>query len=459
MDVLSIILVVSLYPFIPILYFLLKHEGNNPRKGVYFGVSLDKEQAKISELQHITTEYNRQMKMFLWITLLMSVPMFFVPWVSVNYAYWCIWLLVVCVVFFIPFGIANKKLKELKHLKGWYAGEEDVSLTEIKVAGKIRKLKWYHFLVPTLICIGLLIWTIAFPRDEMGVLPIIMAATFGAVTLMFAAMGILMDKQKTEIISTDSDVNVNYARAVKNIWKNFWILLVWVNTIYTGGMLFSLLWEDGLSVMFWILTALYTMASIGLLIWAVQKKSRLDRTYEDKMDVKLRGDDFHWIWGMFYYNSKDKHIMVNKCVGTGTTINLATAAGKGTAIFLLLTLLCLPISSIALLVDEFTPIHLLIEENRVIAYHVEEDYSILLDDIEETELLTELPKIRKNHGTNTDYLLEGNFRIRGEGVSCKVFCNPQNTLFIRLETEDEIYLFSGFDDEETRLVYEAIQTN
>lgn len=456
MDVISIILVVSMYPFILIMYFGLKSEGHEPRKGVYYGVSLDKEQAKAPEIQQITTEYNQLMKKFLWITLLMSIPMFFIPWFSINLTYWCVWMLVICVIFFIPFGIANKKLKELKHQKGWSTGEEQPSFTEIKEAGRIRKVKWYHFLLPVLISVGIFVWTLLRPDDGREALLVIMAGTFGSMTFMFWGLAVWMDKEKTGIVSTDSDVNVNYARARKNMWKNFWVFCAWLNVIYMGAMLFCLVQEEGLSVAFWLLTGLYTLATIVLFIWLMRKNTALEKCYEDKMDIKIQDDDSHWIWGMFYYNPKDKHSMVNKRVGLGTTVNLATALGKGTVILVVVALLSLPVMCVWVTLEEFTPIRLVVEENQVIARHLKENHNISLDTVVDAELLTELPKMSRNHGTSMDHLRKGSYRVKEEGVSCEVFCNPQNNLFIRVETEEEIYLFSGFDDEETRQVYETI---
>ena len=70
--------------------------------------------------------------------------------------------------------------------------------------------------------------------------------------------------------------------------------------------------------------------------------------------------------------------------------------------------------------------------------------------------MTQLPKMSRNHGNSLDNLLEGSYRVKGDSASCEVLLNPQNGIFIRVETEDEIYLLSGFDDAETRQVYEAM---
>ena len=456
MNILNLIFVIVMYPIVFAFYFCLKKEGHEPRKGIYYGVSLNKEQAKDEALAEITNTYQKQMKGFLWISLLMPWPILFFPWFSLSLSYWCIWFFVVCVIFFIPFGIANKKLKELKLEKGWTTGEKLPSFTEIKEAARIRKVKWYHFLAPVLISIASVVWAVLWPQDGKEALMISMAITYGSMTLMFWALAVWMDKEKTSIVSTDSNVNVNYSRARKNMWKNFWMAMVWDNVLCLVGILFFLTQGLDFGMIFWIFFGLYLIATLSLPIWVWKKNRSIEKRYEDKMDIRVEDNDACWIWGMFYCNPKDKHTMVNKRVGLGTTVNLATPVGKGTLVILIVTLLSLPAICIWVTMEEVTPIHMRVEDNTLVVRHLREKFHIALEDVQETELLTQLPKMSRNYGNSLDNLLEGSYRVKGDSASCEVLLNPGNGLFIRLETEDEIYLFSGFDDAETRQVYEKI---
>ena len=222
------------------------------------------------------------------------------------------------------------------------------------------------------------------------------------------------------------------------------------------GMMMGVAYDTKLTLAFWLIMGLYILATVILYVWLMRKNNALEKHYADKRDIKIQDDDAHWICGMFYYNAKDKHTMVNKRVGLGTTVNMATAVGKGTVLLVFVTLLSLPIVCIWCMVVEFTPIHLVVEENQLIARQVTEDYNIPLHSVKEVELLTNLPKMSRNHGTSLDHLSKGSYRIKEEGTYCKVFCNPQNNCFIRVETGLEIYIFSGYDDAETQAVYAAI---
>lgn len=451
----GLILMVCVYPFVFIMYFLVKNDGMNKSNG-RFGVTLSKEQQKAPEVEQISAEYCKQMKYIFWVLMLTHIPIIFIPWFSIMITFWMIWVIASCFVFFIPFGIANVRLKELKLRKGWKEKQEQPVYVEMKDAGRLRRVKWYHFLPQSILSLGIFAAGMAiYGETNLAVMPILIGS-FTGTTLLFGIMAVWMDKQKTQIISMDSDVNVNYGRAKKNLWKNFWVICSWINVVYTVSMFWALDSNGRLSNMFWAGIILYSVITVMLLFWLFKKKNALDIRYQDKMDMALIDNDDNWLWGMIYYNPKDKHSMVEKRVGIGTTINVATPVGKGFMIFIGGMLLLVPILCIWLILTDFTPIHLRIENNQLVAGHLKDDYVILLPGIEEVELLTELPKMSRNHGTGMDTLKKGSFRVSEEG-SCQVFLNPQNGVFLKLEAYGKTYYLSGYDDEETMRVYEELK--
>lgn len=451
---LALILDVCMYPFVFLMYFILKNEAT-PKKNLYFGITLNKEQAETPEVAEITKAYNKQMRVLFWIMILAPIPMFFIPWVSVFMSAWMLWLLASVVCFFVPFGVANKKLKVLKTEKGWKKTENAPVLTEIKSAGKIRRVKWYHFLPPCVASLGIGAWALVANRGERMEAVSILVGSFAVITFLFWAAAVWMDKQKTQIVSTNSEVNVNYARAKKNLWKNFWVACAWVNTVYMVSLLFALDVNAKLTKTFIVATVIYTVLTVLLLAWMIKKKKKLDETYQEFMDVVLPDDDDNWIWGMCYYNPKDKHTMVEKRVGIGTTINMATFAGKALAVFCSILILAIPVLDVWMMLTEFTPIQLEIANDRLVASQIDEDYSIPVIIMEDVTLLSELPKWSKVSGIGMDELQKGTFRIPEVG-RCEVFLNPQNGLFIRFEAAGTTYYMSGVDDEETREIYEML---
>ncbi|MBQ8822603.1 MAG: hypothetical protein IJZ82_08175 [Lachnospiraceae bacterium] len=455
MNFIALFLVIMLYPFILLMYFLLKNDAT-PKKNIYFGVTIDKEHKKDPDVEQIVEKYNKRMKHYLWVLLLTPIPLMFIPWFSIFLTGWMLWLLATCFAFFIPFGIANKELKELKVTKGWNHPQQLPVYVEMKSAGNVRRVKWYHFLPQNVLNVVIVFWTLSVYAQPANTAMRLLVYSFATIAPLFWFVAVWMDKQKTQIISMNSDVNVNYNRAKKNLWKDFWVICSWVSVLYMLSIPFALTKSGQLTGIFWAASILYTLVTLALLFWMIKKKNHIDSTYSESMHEAFTDDDSHWLWGMIYYNPKNKHSMVEKRVGIGTTVNLATPVGKGFTIFAVLSLLSIPAICIWVILLEFTPIALTVSGDRLVATHLREEYSISLDGIQNAELLTELPRMSKNHGTSMDTLKKGSFMV-SEGERCTVFLNPESALFIRFEAFGETYYFSGNDAEETRFVYEAIQ--
>lgn len=452
----GLILCVSLYPFVLIMYALLKNEAKS-EKGIYFGVTVPKEHRKNPEIEAITQWYNRQMKHCLWLMLVFPLPALFLPWDSIVMAVWMLWMTISIVIFFVPFGMANTKMKEVKSSQGWQGEVARNMEAEMKSAGKIRRVKWFHHIPQCVISVILPVWTICGDFGTRRTPLFIMLITFAGITFLFLGMAVWQDRQKTQIISSDSDVNVNYNRAKKNLYKNLWVFCSWINVAYMVCMIFCVDEWGRFTDMFWWATGVYAVGTLLPVIWMVKRKLALDKTYETKRNrVASEDNDDNWIWGMIYYNPRDRHSMVEKRVGVGSTINMATSGGKAMVVFLALTMLSLPIISIWVIMLEFTPIHLVADQAQIVGNQLRQEIVIFMPAIEEAELLEELPKMSRNSGTAMENLRKGDWSVREEG-NCTVFLNPQNELFLKIETPSTRYYLSGMDDEETTEVYEAIQ--
>jgi len=449
------IMTICMYPFVMIMYGMLKGEAS-PKKGRYFGVTLSKEQAKAPEIAEITKRYNKQMnRIFLWLMVL-PIPALFIPWFSIWFTFFSLWFLYTLVGFLIPFFKANKNLKELKSEKGWQSEGEVPVYVELKEAGSLRTVKWFQFLPQCLISVVIIIITIQVCQPRNRVSMGILQGTFAGITFLFWAAALWLDKVKTQVISTNSDVNVNYNRAKKRIWKKLWIACAWVNTGYMGVIL-ALISKDLFRKHFLVSSLIYAAVTALLAWWALKKQSDLQKKYRDKMDITVVDDDNHWLGGVFYYNPKDKHFSVEtRCLGTGTTMNLAKPVAKFFAGLFILVMLQFPVISVWIIMEEFTPIELRVEDNMLIGEQIREYISIPLYSIKDVELLPERPGMSKNSGVGMETVCKGDFYVKEEKNDCEVFLDPRNDLCIRVETSMEIYYLGGFDDAQTKEVYEIL---
>ena len=406
---------------------------------------LTKENAQTPEVKRIIADCSRSIKRDFVVLMLVPVPMLLIPWFSIFLSFWLLWLLIGIFIFYVPYVRANKRLKELKQEKGWKKESVCRIAAEIKSAGKIRKVKWYHFAPPCFFSIILFIVSLFEFAKAGEPMFCVMTGIFAAITFLFWGIAVWMDRQNTQVISMDSALNLNYARAKKNLWKKLWEGCACLNTAYLAGILLSFDKELRITALFWWISAIYTIATMVLLVWILKAKERLDAAYFADGEMVETDDDDCWIWGLFYYNPADGHTMVEKRVGVGTTMNFGTPKGRmaGALLGLLggIGILSLPVICIWVILLEFVPIKLSVEDGKLIAGQIRVDYSIPADSIQDIALLEELPRLERVSGTSMDELKKGNYRIAEVG-RCQVFLNPQNSIFIRLEAEGTVYYLS-----------------
>lgn len=455
----QIIFGVSMYPVLLILYFVMRGLGDT-KNGFCFGVRLEPEQRADEGVQAVITGYRKELKWVSIVLAIIPVITFFIPYFSICITIWMIWLLAVIAVPYIPYMKAYRAVLARKLACGWGKThtEGERKLVELKSAGKVRRVRLAPFLPPIAFSTAAAVWSLVVPqRKELPVMSVTVVI-FAVTTLMLYGLAVWMDHQKTEVISEDSEVNLNYARARKNIWKNFWLAGAWLNTIFTIFTAASLVWFE--RVMSWILwgsigyTAVITVFAFIL----YRSLMQVDRKYAGIRQFADSDDDAHWLWGgMVYYNKNDRHILVNRRVGIGTTFNMATPFGMGITLFgIAVLIITIPVCCGLMLVEEFTPISLTVKNGVLVAEHWKVEYEIPLDDIIDVELFQEHPRWSKVNGTGMENLSKGTFRIRNEG-NVEVFLNPQNSEFLCIETADGIYWMSDIDDDGTLEIYNLLE--
>lgn len=454
--VVQIIFFITMYPMLFILYFVMRGVGD-AKNGYSFGLRMKAEWMKDTKVQEIVQQYRKELLQTTLIFAVIPLVTFLIPYFSISFTIWMIWLLAAIAVPAIPYVGANKKLRELKRARDWAKSSGATNRTEIKQAGKVRRVRVIPFLVPTIISAAAAVLSvIEFNGKGFAGLSAIVI-TFALCTPLFYGVAVWMDRQKIEVISDDSDVNLNYARAKKNIWKNVWLMIAWVNTVFTIFIAMTLHVDEMAVGGILIGTIIYTIIVVGVLFWGWKRQQAVDARYQAKRDAaEQEDDDEYWLWGMFYYNKNDKHVMVNQRAGMGTTMNMATPVGMGMTIFGVgLLIFIVPLSCLWLILEEFTPIQLAVENQVLVAEHLHVEYEIPLEDIETVTLVEETPAWSKVSGTGMDALCKGTFHIRNEG-DCEVLLNPQNAIFLQIKTADETYYMSTPEDELTKALYKEL---
>ena len=462
--ILNIVLLVAMYPMMmAVCYFM--YNSMKPKNGFAFGCTVSTVRMKDETLKEIEREWATEMKRNIVITALLPFTAFFVPYVSIQMTIWTLWTFVLIALLEWPFIKANAKVKDLKRGMGWYDKENPEEFIELKAAGEVRRVKIGVFMVPVAVSMLAVAVVYGLTFVENGIIKNVgYVQDFALIILMLALLNLLflwmaqwMDRQKTEVISTQSDVNINYARAKKNIWKDFWLQSSWVTTVYVWVCALSLIFSARFDLAVLAGCVVYTFVVMALAVPVMRKIKAVEARYEKERDIIVDSDDDrYWMWGLIYNNPKDKHTMVSQRVGMGTTVNIATKAGKVWWGISVIVMLSLPVLLGWLIFEEFTPISLSISEDELHASHLKLEYELPIAKIENLELVEELPKTTKVVGSAMDTLVKGSYRIKGTGEKCILFLNPENEKFLRFEVDGQVYYMSGFDDEETMKVYEGI---
>lgn len=455
--VVQIIFFVTMYPILFLMYFFLRPAGAF-KNGYCFAVGMKKEWMEQQEVVEIQKCYRQQTKRQLLVLALIPFVTWVFPGFSIPLTVWMLWLVAVCILPMIPVARANARLKRWKRAQGYSTSVLSQTYTEMKNAGTVRSVKLLPFLFPMLLSGAVAAVSLNyFRRREILVYGGVVVA-FAMLTVLCYGMALWMDRQKTQVISSDSDVNVNYTRAKKSLWKNTWLGMAWMNTGYTAVTAVLFVFDRStLGLLIWA-TLVYTAAQIGFVLLHMKKNDRIDVCYEEKREepYDAAAEDDAWIGGVIYYNKKDKRTIVSQRIGIGTTTNLATTTGKVLdMIGLVMIVVVIPFCCIWVMLEEFTPLQLAVEGEALVAQHLGTAYELPLTDIEEITLIEELPPLRKLSGNGMENIYEGTFR--NEGERCEVFLNPQNGVFLQIETAEETYYMSAAEDAVTKEIYENVR--
>lgn len=461
----NMLMLVAMYPMMMIVCFVM-YTSMKPKNGMAFGCKVSEERMKDESLKEIERKWAAEMKRNTIITALIPLTAFLTPHMSIQITIWTMWCFVLIVLLEYPFVKANGRVKEIKRSKGWYDPEKTEAYIELKAAGEVRRVKVKTFLTPFIVSMLAVVVVYGLAFFGNGIVKNTgYIEGFGIIIWMFALLNLFflmaaqwMDRQKTEVISTKSDVNVNYARAKKNIWKDFWLQSSWITTAYVWLCAASLILQVRFDLAVLWGSIFYSLIVIFLLFPLIKKLKEIETCYEKERNIEEENDDDrYWIWGMIYYNPADKHSMVTQRNGMGTTFNMATTVGKVWAVVGIIGILICPFFCGWVIFEEFTPISLSVKEGEVHANHLKTEYELPVEEIEVLELVEELPKMTKSVGSAMETLLKGRFIVRGTGEKCELFLNPQNEVFLKIEMEGKTYYLGGRTDEETMAVYQMLQ--
>ncbi len=434
----NLFLVICMWIFLPIVYVSMR---NNTvcKKGLILSVTLPPEGQRDEEVQVYVAQFRKRLLWTaVWLTAAL-LPALLFPRVSVVITWAVVWMLAAMFVIFWVYAKGYAGLKAIKRRRGWKTGKPQPAMeTEPLKLPKPIRTGWF---VPPMILSVLPVISCIF--DVLDPAWKLLLTVNAAVCLFMTACSLaiygLIFRQKPDVVDDNPDRTAALTRVRRYNWTKTWLLMAWLTGAYSVAV-----WI-GQGKGYFAMTMVYTAAILAVTL-ATEFAVRRAQHRLNGDTVPVVDEDDYWIWGQFYYNPHDKKTFINERVGMGMSVNYATPAGKAVAVFAVVVLLAMLPLCAWLIADETAVTELSVSSEAIVAQHRNTVYEIPLEDIQDMQLLDQLPPAAKLWGSGTDRLLKGKFSVEGYGAAT-LCLNPQATPVLVIQTAGEIYFFSGAEAE------------
>lgn len=436
---------------IPLMFWQLNNETKF-KKNIALGVTLPYVGRTHPQTVELLAKFRRVLR-WTCLGLLVSVLVLALLPMStgLSLTIWLIWIDVAMVLPVIPYVKYHKKLKALKKEQGWYPEVPRTRVVNLTAAAQQQKrVSPVQFLLPLAVSMAPLVWAVI-QQDWL------MSAMFLTGPVCVALFWVLYRwamRRRAETVDDNENLTQTLTRIRRKAWRRCWVWGSWFMAGVNLSMWLSLyqpVW--GLLVML-ALTVVFLVLAVGLEFHLRHQQERL--TAQSGQDTYVDEDE-KWIWGMFYYDPNDTHLVVNNRIGMNTTVNLAKKSGRiilgATAVLMLL----LPLFGVWLMAEEQSPVTLTLTENTLEAKHGWDDYEISLDDVAQVQLLQEEPVgLRRIAGTAMDSVLKG--RYKSDAYDKLTLCmDPRTGPWLLITMEDGTSYLVGDGSERVEEIYLQMQ--
>lgn len=412
---------------------LLGNEAR-PKKNIIVGVTLPYEAQVDPAVGELLASYKKQLRRTAWLLTVPALPCLFVRSAGLSMTLWFIWIIAACIAPNVPYIRCNRALAQMKAERGWRRQGGEKAVIDLRAAAEeMRWLSPLWFLPPLLISLVPLLF-----QRPLWWLWLLDA---GMVVLFYVCYRFLY-RSRTEMADGDTERTIALTRIRRYNWGKTWLICAWATGAFNLGLWLTL---DRI----WLCMAVILLYSLVVCLAVLGIEMRVRRLQERLTDGSGRDfwvdEDEHWIWGMFYYNPNDSHLLVNARVGMNATFNFARRSGQVIAALVLALLLACPLIGVWLMGMEKAPVELSVTDTEIAGSHFSSRYTVPLAEIESAELLEELPPIRRSAGTALSTAKTGAWTSEEWGrFTCCI--DPRQGPWLLLRTVDgQLYLFGCSD--------------
>lgn len=249
------------------------------------------------------------------------------------------------------------KVKEEKRQRKWTAGKKEKVIVDLQFRRDLEMVSGMAFLLPMLITAGLFFYTLSLYSSLPEQIPVhwgpsgiadrftektrFTSISLLLVLLVLQTMFYFINRSMKESGAKIRASSRKHSRQRELIMRKYGSVVLFIATVSTSLLFSNLqlsiihrelggaLWVMGLLIGFLILL----MGAIAFYIVQVAKAGTDLEDLPADPGVNDADDDRHWKAGMFYFNSEDPSVLVEKRFGIGWTVNFGNL--KSWLIFLL----------------------------------------------------------------------------------------------------------------------------
>ncbi len=401
------------------------------KKNIVMGVTLPFEARNNPQVNTILENTKKSYSNLFLIFTIINIAGFFIKDITISMICWAIVFMLILILPILLFIRTNQKLKKLKLENGWTIKTSQQVRVNVSTIIEYKKPNIATYILPIFICIGFILI-----QKNMW---FVHTLSLIIVIISFLVSSFLYRK-KSETVDNDTKLTNTLSFFRYNIWKKVWIVGAY-QAMFISISVWLFTFSDIFAISM-IITSSLVCASIIICLEMQTRKLQESLTLESGKDYYVDEDDY-WIWGMFYYNPNDSHIMINQRVGVSSTFNLATKTGKFMSILSAGLLIFTMILVVGIALEDKSPINLQLKNTSIVCSSGSTEYEIDFDEIEEIQLLETLPNdLFRTNALGSQNLYKGSFY--GSGMdNLKIIADPKTPPYIKIKTTDERYYIFG----------------
>ncbi|ATD55709.1 PH domain-containing protein [Clostridium chauvoei] len=435
-------------------FYINNQSAAKNNNNILLGVTMPFEGIKNKKVLKIILDYKNENIKFTTLSFVVLLPILFMSYISFQFLYLFLWVLVIIYGSNRVFLKYNYKLKELKRKNNWFISKKYLLTIDTEVSRMKDKMpiSWLWF-IPSIIISIMPIGFSLINRKILGTPDIVISLTSIITTVIFIILHRIYSKKSTEVFSEDSKVNLACNTIYKRTWTLGFIIAATIQSIsYLLIFLLTILGE--INILLFSLVVIIPVLIILLGVYFINdkirvEKNRLIRTSENPIYVD---NDEYWKNGE-YNNPNDYRTMVEKRVGYGMTYNMATKKGKimtyGSYVFGILISVIL---IFMFFIFDFSKITLTINNNLVKISAPIYGTTFNIEDIQDITKVDNINKGIKTNGIGTDRYSLGHYNIDDYGNSL-LYIYSKNPPYIVIKLKDKNLFINGKSKDETEIYY------